>query len=115
MHAIEQLARERTRSNLDLAERLRYSRRQRTLRRARRLEYKAERRMIEARRRVAELRARIELPAAHSVASQEPGPTIDSTRVPPSTSVAYCWPSMPNWSMAAATRWMRVSSTGPIG
>jgi PAS domain S-box-containing protein len=45
----------------------------------------------------------------------EPGPTIDSTRVPDSTSVAYRWPSMPNWSMAAATRWMRVSSTGPIG
>jgi signal transduction histidine kinase len=47
--------------------------------------------------------------------AQEPGPTIDSTRVPRSTSVPYCWPSMPNWSMAAATRWMRVSSTGPIG
>jgi anti-sigma regulatory factor (Ser/Thr protein kinase) len=46
---------------------------------------------------------------------QDPGLSIDSTRVPRSTSVAYCWPSMPNWSMAAATRWMRVPSTGPIG
>ena len=47
--------------------------------------------------------------------SQEPGLTIDSTRVPRSTSVAYCLPSMPNWSMARATRWMCVSFTGPTG
>ena len=44
MQAMEQLARERTRGNLELAERLRHSRRQRTLRRARRMERKAERR-----------------------------------------------------------------------
>ena len=52
----EQLARERTRSNLEQAEQLRYSRRLRALRRARRLEHRAERRMTEAWRRVAELR-----------------------------------------------------------
>ena len=52
----EQLARERTRSNLEQAEQLRYSRRLRALRRARRLEHRAERRMIEAWRRAAELR-----------------------------------------------------------
>ncbi len=52
----EQLARERTRSNLEQAKQLRYSRRLRALRRARRLEHRAERRMTEAWRRVAELR-----------------------------------------------------------
>ena len=52
----EHLARERTRSNLQQAEQLRYSRRLRTLRRALRLEHRAERRMIEAWRRTAELR-----------------------------------------------------------
>jgi hypothetical protein len=52
----EQLARERTRSNLEQAEQLRYSRRLRALRRARRLEHRAERRMVEAWRRAAELR-----------------------------------------------------------
>jgi predicted metal-dependent hydrolase len=62
MHAMEQLARERTRSNLALAEQLRHSRRQRTLGRARRMENKAERRMIQAWRRAAELRARIGSP-----------------------------------------------------
>ena len=46
---------------------------------------------------------------------QEPGPTIDLTRVPRSTSALYCRPSRPNWSMATATRWMRASSSGPIG
>ena len=56
----EQLARERTRSNLEQAEQLRYSRRLRTLRRAQRLEHRAERRMIEAWRRTAELREAIE-------------------------------------------------------
>lgn len=56
----EQLARERTRSTLAEAERLRYPRRLRTLRRARRLEQKAERRMIEAWRRAAELRDAME-------------------------------------------------------
>jgi hypothetical protein len=56
----EQLARERTRSNLEEAERLRYSRRLRTLRRATRLEHRAERRMIEAWRRTEELRSALE-------------------------------------------------------
>ena len=56
----EQLARERTRSNLEQAERLRYSRRLRLLRRARRLEHRAERRMVEAWRRTAELREALE-------------------------------------------------------
>jgi len=56
----EQLARERTRSNLEQAEQLRYSRRLRALRRARRLEHRAERRMIQAWRRTAEVREAIE-------------------------------------------------------
>ena len=61
MHVMEQqLASERTRDNIELAEQLRYSRRIRTLRRARRLEHKAERRMIRAWRRAAELRSEIE-------------------------------------------------------
>ena len=46
MHVMEQLASERTRDNIELAEQLRHSRRMRTLRRARRMEHKAERRMI---------------------------------------------------------------------
>ena len=56
----ELLARERTRSNLEEAGRLRYTRRLRTLRRATRLEHRAERRMIEAWRRTAELRNALE-------------------------------------------------------
>ena len=56
----EQLARERTRSHLAEAERLRYSRRLRKLRRARRLEHRAERRMVEALRRAADLRTALE-------------------------------------------------------
>ena len=56
----EQLARERTRSNLEQAEQLRTSRRLRMLRRARRLEHRAERRMIQAWRRTAEVREAIE-------------------------------------------------------
>ena len=56
----ELLARERTRSNLEEAGQLRYTRRLRTLRRARRLEHRAERRMIEAWRRTAELRNALE-------------------------------------------------------
>jgi hypothetical protein len=59
-YELGQLANEWIRSNLELAEQLRHSRRQRTLRRARRMEHKAERRMIQAWRRTAELRARIE-------------------------------------------------------
>jgi hypothetical protein len=54
------LARERTRSNLQEAEQLRYSRRIRALRRANRSEHRAERRMVEAWRRTAELRSALE-------------------------------------------------------
>jgi hypothetical protein len=60
MRAMEQLASERTRSNLERAEQLRHWRRQRTLRRAQRIEQRAERRMIQAWRRAAELRTKIE-------------------------------------------------------
>jgi hypothetical protein len=60
MYAMNQLASERTRANLEMAERLRHSRQQRELRRARRIEQKAERRMIWAWRHTAEVRARIE-------------------------------------------------------
>ena len=56
----EELARDRTRSMLEEAERLRYSRRLRMLRRARRLEHRAERRMAQAWRRAAELRSALE-------------------------------------------------------
>ena len=57
MHAMDQLAAERARGLLELAERLRHARRERTLRRAERMEHRAERRLIEAWRRAAELRA----------------------------------------------------------
>ena len=57
----ELLARERARSYLEEAQRLRYSRRLRTLRRARRLESRAERRMAEARHRAAKLRGALEI------------------------------------------------------
>ena len=53
----ELLARERTRSYLEEAEQLRYSRRLRVFRRAGRLESRAERRMVAAWRRAAELRS----------------------------------------------------------
>ena len=56
----EQLARERTRVNLEQAEQLRYSRRLRALRRARRLERRAERRMIAGWRRAAALRESVD-------------------------------------------------------
>ncbi len=56
----EALAREQTRHSLEVAERIRPSRRLRALRRATRIEHKAERRMIEAWRRAAELRAAVE-------------------------------------------------------
>jgi hypothetical protein len=56
----EMLARERTRSNLQEAEQLRYSRRMRALRRANRVEHRAERRMVDAWRRTAELRSALE-------------------------------------------------------
>ena len=55
-----ELAREESRSKLDLAEQLRPTRRLLTLRRARRLEHKAERRLLEARRRAARLRGTLE-------------------------------------------------------
>ena len=57
----EMLARERTRSYLEEAQRLRYSRRLRALRRASRLESRAERRMVEAWRRAADLRSTMEI------------------------------------------------------
>jgi hypothetical protein len=60
MYAMERLASERARSNLEVAGRLRHSRRQRELRRARRMEQKAERRMIRAWRHAAEIRTRVE-------------------------------------------------------
>jgi hypothetical protein len=60
MGLIEELAAERTRRNLHLAEQLRYAHRLHTLRRARRIECRAEHRLVEAWRRAARLRARIE-------------------------------------------------------
>jgi len=56
----EELAAERTRSNVELAQQLKCSRRLRALRRAQRMERKAERRMIAAWRRAADLRSAIE-------------------------------------------------------
>ena len=56
----EMVVRERTRSRLQEAEQLRYSRRLRALRRACRLENRAERRMVAAWRRAAELRSTLE-------------------------------------------------------
>jgi hypothetical protein len=55
MHVMEQIASERTRDNIELAEQLRASRRLRMLRRAHRTERKAERRMVAAWRRSADL------------------------------------------------------------
>ena len=57
----ELLARDRMRSQLEEAQRMRYSRRLRALRRARRVESRAERRMVEAWRRSAELRGALEI------------------------------------------------------
>ena len=56
----ELLARERSRSRLQEAQQLRYSRRLRALRRASRLEVRAERRMVQAWRRAAEIRSALE-------------------------------------------------------
>jgi hypothetical protein len=56
----EMLARERTRSRIQEAQQLRYSRRLRALRRASRLEARAERRMVQAWRRAAEIRSTLE-------------------------------------------------------
>ena len=55
MHVMEQIASERTRDNIELAEQLRASRRLRMLRRAHRTERKAECRMVAAWRRSADL------------------------------------------------------------
>jgi hypothetical protein len=63
MGLTEQLAADRTRGNLKLAEQLRYARTLhtlRTLRRAERMERRAERRLIAAWRHAAQLRATIE-------------------------------------------------------
>jgi len=60
MHVMDQLARERTRDNVELAEQLRPARRLRTLRRARRMEVKAERRLLGAWSRAAKLRRGLE-------------------------------------------------------
>ena len=60
MHVMEQIANQRSRDNIELAEQLRYTRRLRMLRRASRREHKAERRMIQAWRRSAELRSEID-------------------------------------------------------
>jgi len=57
----ELLARERTRTYLEEAQRLRYSRRLRALRRARRHASRAEHRMVEARRRATALRGALEI------------------------------------------------------
>lgn len=59
---MEQLADERIRGHLELASRLRQSRRQYAIRRATRIERKAEHRLIEAWRRAAALRARAGFP-----------------------------------------------------
>jgi hypothetical protein len=55
MHVMDQIASERIRDNIQLAEQLQYARRLRALRRARRMGNKAERRMIAAWQRAAEL------------------------------------------------------------
>jgi hypothetical protein len=60
MFYTQELAAERTRSNIELAQQLKYSRHLRLLRRARRMERRAERRMIAAWRRAAELRSALE-------------------------------------------------------
>ena len=60
MHVMNQIASERIRDNIELAEQSRYARRLRMLRRASRMERKAERRMIQAWRRAAELHSEIE-------------------------------------------------------
>ena len=57
---LAELAREESRSKLDLAEQRRPTRRLLRLRRARRLEDKAERRVLQARRRAARLRGTLE-------------------------------------------------------
>jgi hypothetical protein len=60
MYLAGDLATVESRRKIELAERLRPSRRVLILRRARRMEHKAERRMIEAWRRAAELRGALD-------------------------------------------------------
>ena len=60
MYLVEELASEQSRSRIDEAEHLRYSRKASRLRRARRMERRAERRMIAAWRRAAEIRDAVE-------------------------------------------------------
>jgi hypothetical protein len=60
MRLQEELASQRTRSAMELAEQLRYPRRLRAMRRAQRLERRARRRVAAARRQAAEFRAIIE-------------------------------------------------------
>jgi hypothetical protein len=60
MYWVQELAAEKNRGKIALAEELRLSRRLLAVRRARRMERKAERRMIEAWRRAAELRGTLE-------------------------------------------------------
>ncbi len=56
MHVMDQIASQRSRDNIELAEHLRAGRRLSTLRRAHRMEVKAERRMFQAWNRAAKLR-----------------------------------------------------------
>jgi hypothetical protein len=60
MYVMEQLARDRTRDNIELAEQLRPARRLRALRRARRMEVRAERQLLDASRRAAKFRRKLE-------------------------------------------------------
>jgi hypothetical protein len=60
MHVMNQIASERIRDNIELAEQLRTGRRLQTLRRADRMEVKAERRMFQAWSRAAKLRRGLE-------------------------------------------------------
>jgi hypothetical protein len=60
MHVLNQIADQRIRDNIELAEQLRTGRRLQTLRRADRMEVKAERRMFQAWSRAAKLRRGLE-------------------------------------------------------
>jgi hypothetical protein len=60
MHVMAQIASQRSRDNIELAEQLRPARRLQTLRRADRMEVKAERRMFQAWSRAAKLRRGLE-------------------------------------------------------
>jgi hypothetical protein len=60
MHVMNQIASQRTRDNIELAQQLRAGRRLQLLRRADRMEVKAERRMFQAWSRAAKLRRGLE-------------------------------------------------------